>query len=65
MKAAQSLDGLEAVKAMMETEDSYKSFISEFFSEWKQLFFNHADYDSSKTKLTCSNISRQCICYCT
>lgn len=52
MKAAQSLDGLEAVKAMMETEDSYKSFISEFFSEWKQMFFNHADYDSSKTKLT-------------
>lgn len=52
MKAAQSLDGLEAVKAMMETEDSYKSFISEFFSEWKQMFFNHADYSSSKTKLT-------------
>ena len=52
MKAAQSLDGLEAVKAMMETEDSYKSFISEFFSEWKQMFFNHADYNSSKTKLT-------------
>lgn len=52
MKAAQSLDGLEAVKAMMGTEESYKSFIEEFFSEWKHMFFNHADYNSSKTKLT-------------
>lgn len=51
LKAAQELDGKEALERMMQSENSYNEFISTYFYDWKELFMKYAPYGHANTKL--------------
>lgn len=51
LKAAQELDGKEALVEMMRSENSYNEFITTYFYDWKEMFMKYVPYGHADTKL--------------